>query len=116
MKINTPKILFEDNLKIYVLPKDRIIFENELEKQNVEYYCDIENQPMFESGIRYFIKNEDRIKIDRIFIENQIIANIETIQTSDYRDEKKIQKVYLRVAGVVIGIMLLIMLIESLLN
>ena len=116
MKINTPKILFEDNLKIYVLPKDRIIFENELEKQNVEYYCDIENQPMFESGIRYFIKNEDRIKIDRIFIENQIIANTETIQTSDYRDEKKIQKVYLKVAGIVIGIMLLIMLIESLLN
>ena len=116
MKANTTKILFENNLKIYVLPKDKIIFESELEKQNIEYYCDIENQPMFESGIRYFIKNEDRIKIDKIFIENEIIANTETILTSDYRDEKKIQKVYLKVATVVIGIMFLIMLIERLLN
>ena len=116
MKVNTPKILFENNVKIYVLPKDKIIFESELEKQNIEYYCDIENQPMFESGIRYFIKNDDRIKIDKIFIENEIIANTETIQTSDYRDQKKIQKVYLKVAVIVIGIMLLIMLIESLLN
>ena len=116
MKRNTPKILFENNLKIYVLPKDKIIFESELEKQKIEYYCDIENQPMFESGIRYFIKNDDRIKIDKIFIENKIIANTETIQTSDYRDGKKIQKVYLKVAGVVIGIMLLIMLIERLIN
>lgn len=116
MKVNTPKILFENNVKIYVLPKDKIIFESELEKQNIEYYCDIENQPMFESGIRYFIKNEDRIKIDKIFIENEIIANTETIQISDYRDEKKIQKVYLKVAVVVIGIMLLIVLFESILN
>ena len=116
MKINTPKILFENNLKIYVLPKDKIIFESELEKQNVEYYCDIENQPMFESGIRYFIKNEDRIKIDKIFIENEIIANTETIQTSDYRDEKKIQKVYLKVARIVIGIMLLIIIVEKLIK
>ena len=116
MKGNTPKILFENNLKIYVLPKDKIIFESELEKQKIEYYCDIENQPIFESGIRYFIKNDDRIKIDKIFIENKIIANTETIQISDYRDEKKIQKVYLKVAVVVIGIMLLIVLFESLLN
>ena len=116
MKVNTPKILFENNVKIYVLPKDKIIFESELEKQNIEYYCDIENQPMFESGIRYFIKNDDRIKIDKIFIENEIIANTETIQISDYRDEKKIQKVYLKVAVFVIGIILLIVLFESLLN
>jgi hypothetical protein len=116
MKSNTPKILFENNLKIYVLPKDKIIFESELEKQNIEYYCDIEKQPMFENGIRYFIKNEDRIKIDNIFTENKIIANTETILTFDYRDEKKIQKVYLKIVGAVIGILLLIMLIESLIR
>ena len=116
MKGNTPKILFENNLKIYVLPKDKIIFESELEKQKIEYYCDIENQPMFESGIRYFIKNDDRIKIDKIFIENKIIANTETIQTSDYRVGMKIQKVYIKIAGIVIGIMILIMVIERLIN
>ena len=81
MKVNTPKILFENNLKIYVLPKDKIIFESELEKQNIEYYCDIENQPMFENGIRYFILDADRIKLDKIFTENGIIAHTETIRT-----------------------------------
>ena len=98
------------------MPKDKIIFESELEKQNIEYYCDIENQPMFESGIRYFIKNANRTKLDKIFIENEIIANTETIQTSDFRDGKKIHKVYLKVAGIVIGIMLLIIIVEKLIK
>ena len=114
MKENNPEILFENNLKIYVLQKDKIIFENELEKQNIEYYCDIENQPMFENGIRYFIKDEERIKIDEIFIKNKIIAHTETIQTSDYRDEKKAMKLYLKVGGIVFGIMILIIIIEKL--
>lgn len=107
-------ILFKDHFKIYVLPKDKIMFESELEKQNVEYYCDIENQPMFENGIRYFIQNVDREKLDKIFTENEIIAHTETIQISDYRDAKKAQKLYLKVAGIVIGIMILIVIIDSL--
>ena len=116
MKINTPKILFENNVKIYVLPKDKIIFESELEKQNIEYYCDIENQPMFESGIRYFIKNDDRIKIDEILTENEIIADIETILPSDFRDGKKAMKLYLTVGGIVFGIMILIIIVEKLIK
>jgi hypothetical protein len=59
-----------------------------LKKQNVEYYCDIENQPMFENGIRYFIQDFDR-EFGQIFTENEIIAHTETILISDYRDEKK---------------------------
>ena len=113
MQINNPEILFKNHFKIYVLPKDKIMFESELGKQNVEYYCDIENQPMFENGIRYFIQDFDRKKLDKIFTENGIIAHTETIQISDYRDEKKAQKLYLKVAGIVIGIMILIMIIES---
>jgi hypothetical protein len=116
MKQENPEILFENNLKIYVLPKDKIIFESELEKQNIEYYCEIENQPMFESGIRYFIKNADRIKIDKIFIQNGIIAHKETIPTSDYRDEKKAMKLYLKVCGFVFGIMILIIIVEKLIK
>ena len=111
---NNPEILFKNHFKIYVLPKDKITFESELEKQKVEYYCDIENQPMFENGIRYLIQDVDRIKLDKIFVENEIIAHTETIQISDYRDEKKTQKLYLKVAGIVIGIMILIMIIEML--
>lgn len=116
MTRNNPEILFKDYLKIYVLPKDKIIFERELENQNIEYYSDIENQPMFENGIRYFILDADRIKLDKIFTENRIIAHTETIPTADYRDGKKAMKLYLIVGGIVLGIMILIMIIENLLK
>lgn len=114
MQENNPEILFKSHFKIYVLPKDKITFESELEKQKVEYYCDIENQPMFENGIRYFIQDVDRIKLDKIFVENEIIAHTETIQISDYRDEKKAQKLYLKIAGIVLAVMILIVIIDSL--
>ncbi len=112
--MDNPEILFKNHFKIYVLPKDKITFESELEKQKVEYYCDIENQPMFENGIRYFIQDVDRIKLDKIFVENEIIAHTETIQISDYRDEKKAQKLYLKVTGIVLVIMFLIVTIDRL--
>ena len=112
--MENPEILFKNHFKIYVLPKDKITFESELEKQNVEYYCDIENQPMFENGIRYFIQDVDKMKLDKVFTENEIIAHTETIQISDYRNEQKVQKLYLKVAGIVIGIIILIMIIERL--
>jgi hypothetical protein len=51
MKKSNPEIVFKNHFKIYVLLKDKIIFEKELEKQHIEYYCDIEKQPMFESVI-----------------------------------------------------------------
>ena len=113
MTKNNPEILFKAHLKIYVLPKDKIIFEFELGNHNIEYYADIENQPNFESGIRYLILDADRIKLDKIFTENGIIALTETIPTSDYRDGKKAMKLYLKVGGIVVGIMILIMIIES---
>ena len=116
MTRNNPEILFKEHLKIYVLPKDKIIFESELENQNVEYYCDKQNQPMFESGIRYFILDADRIKLDKILTKNGIIAHTETIPTADYRDGKKAMKLYLVIGGIVVGIMILIMIIESLLK
>ena len=116
MNRNNPEILFKNHLKIYVLPKDKIIFEFELENQNIEYYSNVENQPMFENGIRYFILDADRIKLDKIFTVNGIIAHTETIPTSDYRDGKKAMKLYLKATAIVAGIMVLIMIIESLLK
>ena len=114
MQGNNSEILFKNHFKIYLLPKDKIIFERELEKQKIEYYCDIEKQPTFENGIRYLIQDVDREKLDKIFIDNEIIAHTETIQISDYRDVKKAQKLYFKVAAIVIGIVILIMIMESL--
>jgi hypothetical protein len=56
------------------LPKDKIIFECRLENQNIEYYSDIENQPMFEN-IGYFILDADRIKLDKIFYRKRNCAH-----------------------------------------
>ena len=116
MTKNNPEILFKEHLKIYVLPKDKIIFESELENQNIEYYSDLENQPMFENGIRYFILDTDRIKLDKIFRDNGIIAHTETIPTSDYRDGRKAMKLYLIITAIVAGIMILIALVENMLK
>jgi hypothetical protein len=71
---------------------------------------------MFESGIRYLILDADRKKLDKILTENRIIAHTETIPTADYRDGKKAMKLYLKVGGIVIGIMIIIMIAESLLK
>ena len=116
MKNNNPEILFKDHFKIYVLLKDMILFENELKNHEIEYYTDLENQTMLDSEIRYFIQDADRIKLDKIFIENEIIAQIETVSTSDYRDGKKTMKLYLKVGVFVFGIMMLIIIVEKLLK
>jgi hypothetical protein len=111
MKRENPEVLFQNHYKIYVLFKDKIIFESELENQQIEYYCDIQNQPNFENGIRYFINDYDRVKIDEIFIKNGIIANTETINVFDYRDNKKIISIYLVISGIVVLIMILMSLL-----
>ena len=111
-----PAVLLKNHLKIYVLLKDKIIFEMELEKQNIEYYCDIEKQPTLENGIRYFVLDEDRIKIDEIFIKHGIIASTETIGVSDYRDGKKLMSIYFKFLAIAVAIMIIIILVERFQN
>jgi hypothetical protein len=94
-----------------VLFKDKITFESELENQQIQYYCDIQNQPNFENGIRYFINDYDKIKIDEIFIKNGIVASTETINVFDYRDNKKIMSIYLIISAIVVLIMILMSLL-----
>lgn len=113
MKHN-PEIIAKDYLKIYVLLKDKIIFESELVKQNIEYYCDIKNLPILGNSIPYFIKNIDKDKLDEMLIKNEIITETETIQVSDYRDGKKVIKMQLKVGGIVLIIMILIIIVENL--
>jgi len=112
--MRNPKILFEEHLKIYILLKDKIIFENELTRRNIEYFCELNNQPNIEGGIRYFIRNSDREKIDKIIKDNQIIASTETILVSDYRDSKKLYKIYLKLTLIIVLIMSIIIFVDYL--
>jgi hypothetical protein len=114
MSENNPEILFKNHLKIYILLKDKIIFENELENNNIQFYCDIEKQPSFEEGIRYYIQDIDRMKLDIILKENGIIAHTDINPISDYRDYKKVISLYLKIALIVTVIIIFIIIIESL--
>lgn len=103
----------QEHFKLYVLLKDKIIFENELEKNGIKFYQDSKEQPYIDKGIRYFLSDKDRRKIDRILIENGIVASTETIPGYDYNDQSKAIKTFLLViAGLTILIVLISLIIS----
>lgn len=110
---NNFDIKFKEHYKLYVLLKDKIIFESELEKSGITYYTNINEQPSIDGGIRYFLLDSDMKKVDRIIKENGIVTNIESNLISDFRDEKKVMKLSIAVAATVIGIVILIVLIAK---
>ncbi len=54
--------------------------------------------------------------VDRIITENGIVANMESNLIVDFRDGKKVIKLYITVVGVVIGIIILIALIGEIIK
>lgn len=114
MKEENFEIRYQNHFKLYVLLKDKILFENELEKRGIKYSCDLNEQPFFNYGIRYFFLDSDAKVIDEILIESQIIATNETAPFSDYRDEQKIMKIFLVIAGITALIVILIVIYDKL--
>lgn len=106
-------IKYQDHYKLYVLLKDKILFEDELEKRGIKFYCDLNEQPFIDSGIRYFFLDSDMKLVDQIIKENEIVANTESYLISDYRDEKKILKKYFMVVLIVAIIMILIVMFDK---
>jgi hypothetical protein len=100
----------QEHFKLYVFLKDKIIFESELRKNGILFYTELNEQPMIENGIRYFLLDSDREKIDRVIIENKIVTNIESNMIIDYNFEKTNLKSYVLVAFGVGGILFLIIL------
>ena len=113
---NNFDIKLKEHYKLYVLLKDKIIFESELCKNGIKYYTEINEQPSIDNGIRYFLLDSDMENVDRIITENGIVANTESHLISDFRDEKKIMKLYVALAGAIIGIIILIAVIGNLFN
>ncbi|MGK4568158.1 hypothetical protein [Flavobacterium sp. 3HN19-14] len=107
------EIKYSNHFKLYVLLKDQIIFESELRKNEIPFYKDADDQINAVSTERYFLSDDDRLKIDKIISENEIIASTETILMNDYRDGRKVNKLYFIVAGIVFIIMFLIIFIDS---
>jgi len=105
-------IKLKDHFKLNLLLKDQIIFEFELNKNNIRYYSNPDNQP-FGEGIRYFLLDSDMIKVDEILIKNEIVANNESNLVSDFSDQKKIKKLYIGVIVAFVIVLVLTVLLVS---
>lgn len=108
---NSAEVKFQDHFKLNVLFKDYILFENLLLENNIDFYHNSNENSDISDGTRFFLLDKDRIVIDKLLIENEIIASTETIMISDYRVEKKVQKFHFLVYLLVIGLLILIIFI-----
>lgn len=97
-------IRLKNHYKLYVLLKDKLIFETELQKNGIKYYYDTREQPFIDSGIRYFLLDKDRKVVDEILISNSIIATIESLPITDYKVNKKMIKFFLIIILITIAI------------
>lgn len=95
---NNFDIKLKDSYKLYVLLKDKIVFENELKKNGIRFYFNLDEQPNIDSGIRYFLLISDLELIDQILSKKEIFASTETILISDYKISKKVMKLYINLA------------------
>jgi hypothetical protein len=110
------EVKLEEHFKLYVLLKDKIMFESLLCDNEIEFYSDLNEQPFIDAGIRYFLLDSDRPKIDRILKEAEIIASTETIPFYDYRDQKKIGKLYILMFVVIVGLIIVYAIVRNLMG
>ncbi|MBD0777985.1 hypothetical protein HPE56_09280 [Maribacter sp. ANRC-HE7] len=103
-----------EHYTLYVLLKDKTVFESELRQNGILWRSDFDNQPNIDDGIRYYLSEIDMQKIDQIIIENGIEAQKDTPLANDFKDKKKVMKMYLVVAMAVVVLLLLMVLVEYL--
>ena len=108
---NSIDVKFQEHFKLNVLFKDYILFENLLLENNIDYYHNSNENSDISDGTRFFLLDKDRIVIDKLLIDNEIIASTETIMISDYREERKVQKFHFLVYLLVVGLLILIIFI-----
>ena len=108
---NSAEVKFQNHFKFNVLFKDYILFENLLLENDIDFYHNSNENSDISDGTLFFLLDKDRIVIDKILIDNEIIASTETIMISDFREERKVQKFHFLVYLIIILILVLIILI-----
>ncbi len=108
---NSAEVKFQDHFKLNVLFKDYIFFENLLLENNIDYYHNSNENSDISDGTYFFLLDKDRIIIDQLLIDNEIIASTESIMISDYRVEKKVKKFHFLVYLLVVGLLILIIFV-----
>ncbi|UGS21985.1 hypothetical protein [Flavobacterium cyclinae] len=107
---NSAEVKFQNHFKLNVLFKDYILFENLLLENNIDFYHNSNENSDISDGTLFFLLDKDRVIIDKLLIDNEIIASTETILMSDYREERKVQKLHLSVYLIIILILVIIIL------
>lgn len=97
-------IQYQDHFKLLVTFKDIILFENELINLQIDYDSE---EILIGNMKRYYLLDKDNKLIDKIIMNNNIIANTETIQIGDYRDDRKAYRIYTYVALVIVTLFIL---------
>jgi hypothetical protein len=105
-------IRFSPHYKLYVQQRDQLVFEEILQENNIDFYSNIKEQAFLDTGIRYFLREADRSKIDALLIKHQLIAQIESHNMPDFTSHKKIMKVYLLVALIVVLLLLVVIVFD----
>lgn len=80
-------------------------------ENNIDYYHNSNENSDISDGTYFFLLDKDRIIIDQLLIDNEIIASTETIMISDYRVEMKVQKFHFLVYLLVVGLLILIIFV-----
>ena len=99
----------QDHFKLYVLVQDRFTFETELQKKEIEFYMDTDEQVDVSKSIRYFLKSEDRLEIDKVVVKNQINTGIESTGVTNFDFNIKPFRLLI---GIIFIVIIAILLIE----
>jgi len=109
-------ILNDPHFILYVMLKDLIIFESELNRNGIKYYSNYQENFIHKS-IPFYLLESDIETVDHILNKNDILALTETnAPIIDVSDRKKTLVLGLKAYGVVTGIVILIFIIEEILN
>lgn len=111
---NSAEVKFQNHFKLNVLFKDYILFENLLLENNIDFYHNSNENSDISNGTLFFLLDKDRVIIDQLLIDNEIIASTETILMSDYREERKVQKFHFLVYLIVVALLILVIFIVDL--
>ena len=88
-------IRLKDSYKLYIPFKDKILFESILEENGISYYTNIDEQPDIDGGLRYFLLSSDKVEIEKLIAANQIISSNESNIMLDFKDYRKLFKVFI---------------------
>lgn len=108
--MNTPEVLYQDHVKLYVDPEHFIHFESLLITNEIPYYHASIEKEFFGNEGRFYIQNRDRARVDTLIVDHDLMVSTETIANQFDKDRRMLMLFY-RIVLVVAVISLIIGLV-----